>query len=129
MATPIVRPLSVRILLPDDLRVSSEDILKAVLDISHMEDIDVRCLTQTRQGRYQPTLSNTTAKQRVMLEGLEVEGRHIEVTSVQPSTAVVTVKMPCEMADENVTSLLSRYGTVVSVRRLTTWSFVSVVSM
>ena len=48
-----------------------------------------------------------------------LEGFDIEVTSVQPNTALVTIKMPCEMADEHVTSHLSKYGNVVSVRRLT----------
>ena len=84
MAAPIVRPLSLRFSLPEDLRVSSEVVLKAILDVPHLEDLDVRCLTQTRQGRYQLTVSTSTAKERIMVEGFDVEGRHIEVSSVQP---------------------------------------------
>ena len=126
MAAPIVRPLSLRFSLPEDLRVSSEVVLKAILDVPHLEDLDVRCLTQTRQGRYQLTVSTSTAKERIMVEGFEVEGRHIEVSSVQPNTALVTIKMPCEMADEHVTSHLSKYANVVSVRRLTYRNFPSI---
>ena len=126
MAAPIVRPLSLRFSLPEDLRVSSEVVLKAILDVPHLEDLDVRCLTQTRQGRYQLTMSTSLAKERMMVEGLDVEGRHIEVSSVQPNTALVTIKMPCEMADEHVTSHLSKYANVVSVRRLTYSNFPSI---
>ena len=126
MAAPIVRPLSLRFSLPEDLRVSSEVVLKAILDVPHLEDLDVRCLTQTRQGRYQLTMSTSLAKERMMVEGLDIEGRHIEVSSVQPNTALVTIKMPCEMADEHVTSHLSKYANVVSVRRLTYRNFPSI---
>ena len=126
MAAPIVRPLSLRFSLPEDLRVSSEVVLKAILDVPHLEDLDVRCLSQTRQGRYQLTVSTSTAKERIMVEGFDIEGRHIEVSSVQPNTALVTIKMPWEMADEHVTSHLSKYANVVSVRRLTYRNFPSI---
>ena len=82
MAVPIVRPLSVRIRLFADLQGwSSDEVLASVLGCIDSEDIS--CFTRIRKDHYQVTVSRDQVKEQLMLQGIDLQGRHVDCTSVQ----------------------------------------------
>ena len=123
MAAPIVRPLSVRIRLDADLQgLSSDEVLASVLSCVDSEDIS--CFTRIRRDHYQVTVSRDQVKEQLMLQGIDLQGRHVTCTSVQqygpprPHLTALTILMPFEMDDDHVIPILSTHGRGVEVRRL-----------
>ena len=70
-------------------------------------------------GVYQVTVASVQAKETLMVSGIEVKDSLIPCYCIQPDSTVVTVKMPYEMDDDHVSVVLSRYGKVAHVHRLT----------
>ena len=123
MAAPIVRPLSARIRLDADLQgLSSDEVLASVLGCVDSEDIS--CFTRIRRYHYQVTVSRDQVKEQLMLQGIDLQGRHVTCTSVQqygpprPHLTALTILMPFEMDDDHVIPILSTHGRVVEARRL-----------
>ena len=120
MSTFLPLPNSVRVPVDDSLKVSTDEVLAAILQ--RVEESSVNCLARVQRNNFQVTLSTTAAKESLMLRGIELQGRHTSCVSVQsprPNYVAVTVLMPYEMSSETVSSILSTHGKVVEVRRLT----------
>ena len=117
MATRMVRPLSLRFSIPDELSAVVETVLQGFR--SFVGDGCVDCLTQTRRISWQVTVNSVEAKDRLLFQGFKVKVTYVSCLSIEPDVVLVTGKMPFEMADSPISTILSAYGTVTSVRRLT----------
>ena len=79
-------------------------------------------MTQTGKNLWQLTFSDETARDNVLACGIDIHNNHYTchtITGERQAPAYVDAKMPYEMPDGVVKSLLSSYGMVVSVRRRT----------
>lgn len=90
MAASVVRSLSLRIRLDADLRVSSDDVLTAVLE--HVTVEEVSCFSRVQRGHYQVTVKTPDAKEKLMLTGIDVAGRLFPCYSVDPNTAMTPLQ-------------------------------------
>ena len=87
-----------------------------------VEITTVKCVTQTTRCTWQVTFDDKTARDVALCRGLDVSSRHYEFSLITGNydgspPAFVEVKMPYEMPDNAVRSLLSQYGHVTSVHR------------
>ena len=103
--------------IPEELSASAETVVQG-LD-SCLGDACIACLTQTRRTSWQVTVKSVEAKHRLLTEGFQVKGTYVSCMSIEPDVVFVTVKMPFEMADTPIRTILCTYGIVTSVRRLT----------
>ena len=117
MAARLVRSLSLRFSIPEELSAAAETVVQG-LD-SCLGDGCIACLTQTRRTSWQVTVKSVEAKHRLLTAGFQVKGTYVSCMSIEPDVVFVTVKMPFEMADTPIRTILSTYGIVTSVRRLT----------
>ena len=93
-----------------------------------VEEENIKCVTQTlHHGVWQISFGNQTAKDTVLRAGLDIKERHYEwvelsglpqhAHSAGPPPALVTCKMPYEMPDATIKSVLSKHGHVSRVHR------------
>jgi hypothetical protein len=68
---------------------------------------------------YQVTIASVEGKESLIVSGIKVKESLVSCHSIQPDSTVGTLEMPYEMADECATTVLSRYGKVANIRRLT----------
>ena len=116
MASRMVRPLPLRFSIPDELSASTETVLQGLQ--SFLGEGCVDCLTQTRINIWHVTVNSVEAKDRLLTQGFQVKGTYVSYLSIEPDVVFVTVRMPFEMADSTITTIVSKYGLVTSVRRL-----------
>ena len=77
------------------------------------------------EKRWQITLASETAKDTVLSKGMDGNGDHYECTALfgfRPDGAAnppafVTAKMPYDMPDATIKSILTKYGQVTRVHR------------
>ena len=79
-------------------------------------------MTQTGKNIWQLTFSDETTRDNVLVCGIDIQNNNYTchtITGERQPPAYVDVKMPYEMPDGVMKSLLSSYGMVVGVRRQT----------
>lgn len=106
----------------DNNTFSTKEVIEGLKDVVSVED--VKCVTQTGKNLWQLTFGDETARDTVLARGLDLLGVHYTCHTItgerhQTATAFIDVKMPYEMPDGAVRSLLSSYGPVVKVHRRT----------
>ena len=118
MAGSLERPLTIVLDNAEDL--STRDVITALHSVVQEEDL--KFVTQVgNQGSFQITLGCTTARDTVLGTGFDVNHQHYQCYSIDiprnrgPPTAFVSVKMPYEIPDETVTTLLNNYGQVTNI--------------
>lgn len=113
MAAELKRPLTVRV----QADATAEDIVRSVF--RQVEENQVRCVCPTIPGTWQITLRSEQARETLLDNGLTVGNSFVEVTPLSTPPAFVTVKMPCEMSDQVITSHLVNHGTIAWVNHRT----------
>ena len=121
----LARPLTVRLQTEED--ISTRDVIMALQTV--VEEENIKCVTQTlRHGVWQISFGNQTAKHTVLRAVLDIKERHYECVELAgsrpkhahpagPPPALVTCKMPYEMPDATIKSVLSKHGHVSRVHR------------
>ena len=113
-AVTLQRPLTVRLVAED---VTAEDIVKALF--MQLPKECVICVCPTVAKSWQITLINEEAKERLLMTALIVNNVRLEVTPPQDPPAFVSVKMPFEMADNDIISRIADNGQVAKITRRT----------
>ena len=92
MATRMVRPLSLRFSIPEELYASAETVLQGLESCLAGGSIDYLPKQLTGSSIYIDT------KDRLLTHGFHVKGTYVSCVPIDPDVVFVTVKMPFEMA-------------------------------